>query len=178
MTYTFWQSGILIGESDLEDSPDGPRHRSGVFRPTPYGRELFPRLTGMLTAGYALKNHLDARGLSPDDMAPHEIEEVLDTTAAGQKVLDIGRTLSEVEVRAPDGRPMEIVSIAFIDTEEFDGLLRAMNLRDARDAENLPVPPANANRYAVSATFHEDAPRHARPRLGAPFPRRHWSTDN
>jgi hypothetical protein len=33
-TYTFWHSGILISESDLEDGSDHARQRGGVFRPT------------------------------------------------------------------------------------------------------------------------------------------------
>ena len=37
MTYTFWHSGILIGESDLEEAYDHPRQHGGVFRPTDYG---------------------------------------------------------------------------------------------------------------------------------------------
>ena len=118
MTYTFWHSGILIGESDLEESSQHPRQRGGVFRPTAYGLEIFPRLTGILSAGYALKTHLDSNGLSPDDMEPEEIEELLDTTPAGEKIIDIGRMLSDVEMRAPDGRRLEFASIAFSDLAE------------------------------------------------------------
>lgn len=66
MTTTFWHSGVLIGETDFEDPSDDPRHMSGAFRPTAYGEELFPRLTGLLSAGQALKSLLDAEGLDPD----------------------------------------------------------------------------------------------------------------
>ena len=116
MTYTFWQSGILIGESDLEERSDMPRHRGGIFRPTPYGIEIFPRLAGILSAGFALKTHLEANSLSADDLEPDQIDELLETTAAGQKVIDVGRTLSDVEVRAPDGERLEFASLAFIDS--------------------------------------------------------------
>ena len=74
MAYTFWHSGILIGESDLEDASDFPRHYHGVFRPTAYGLEVFPRLSGMLSAGHALKTHLDANGLSPETMERDAID--------------------------------------------------------------------------------------------------------
>ena len=169
MTYTFWQSGILIGESDFEDRSDLPRHRGGVFRPTPYGVEIFPRLTGILTAGYALKTHLDAKGLSPDDMDPDQIEELLETTAAGRKVIDIGRTLSEVECRGPNGESVEFASIAFIDTIELQGLLSEMKLDDAPDLSDLP---ADAPRYVVSGTLREeDAPPDFPWRRGVPPPR-------
>ena len=59
MAHTFWHSGILIGASDLEESSQHPRQRGGVFRPTAYGLEIFPRLTGILSAGHALKTHLE-----------------------------------------------------------------------------------------------------------------------
>ena len=78
MAHTFWHSGILIGESDLEESSQHPRQRGGVFRPTAYGLEIFPRLTGILSAGHALKTHLEANGLSPEAMEAGEIDELLD----------------------------------------------------------------------------------------------------
>ena len=37
MTYTFWHSGILIGDSDLDETSDNPGQRAGIFQPTPYG---------------------------------------------------------------------------------------------------------------------------------------------
>ena len=59
MAYTFWHSGVLIGESDLEEASDNPRQHGGVFRPTAYGLEIFPRLTGILSEWYELKMHLE-----------------------------------------------------------------------------------------------------------------------
>lgn len=175
MTFTFWQSGILIGESDLEERSDMPRHRGGIFRPTPYGVQIFPRLTGILSAGYALKTHLDANGLSPDDMSADQVEELLETTEAGQKVIDIGRTLSEVEVRAPDGAILEFASIAFIDTLELQELLSEMNIEGAPDLHDLPP---EAPRYVVTGTIREDdSPAEVRSR-GVPFSKSHRSRYN
>ena len=88
MTYTFWHSGVLIGESDLEDRSDYPGQKGGIFRPTAYGLEVFPRLTGILSAGHALKAHLEANGLSPDDMGDAEIDDLLDATPAGKKIIE------------------------------------------------------------------------------------------
>lgn len=175
MTYTFWQSGILIGESDFEERSDFPRHRGGIFRPTPYGVEIFPRLSGILSAGYALKTQLEADGLSPDDMHAEDVGDLLETTEAGRKVLDIGRTLTQVEVRGPDGQLVELASIAFIDTTELEALMRTMNLDGADTLTDLP---ADAPRYVVSATLSKDPPRSKKRQLGTPFPARHWSTDN
>ena len=172
MPYTFWYSGILIGDSDLERSMCNPRQHGGSFRPTPYGLELFPRLTGVLTAGHALKLYLDANGLCPENMDSREIEELVDSTPAGRKMLDIGRTLSDVEMRAPDGTTLEFESIAFTDLLELQTLARELNLDSANELDELPTPsPSDISRYIVSATLREIA-RDARPELsGVPLGR-------
>lgn len=175
MAYTFWHSGILIGESDLEESSDYPRQRGGVFRPTAYGLEVFPRLSGILSAGYALKTHLDANGLSPEEMERCEIEELLDTIPAGQKIIDIGRVLSEVEMRAPDGLRLEFASIAFTDLSELQRLVRELKVGAAEALTDLPP---DAPRYVVSATLCDDAPASSREAQSGHVLRRHWSEDN
>ena len=152
MTYTFWHSGILIGESDLEEKSDNPRQRGGVFRPTAYGLEVFPRISGILSAGHALKTHLEANGLSPDEMDGDEIEDLLDNTPAGRKVIDIGRMLSEVEMHGPDGRRLEFASIQFSDMLELERLFSEMGLGAADDIKRLPP---DAPRYIVSATLKD-----------------------
>jgi hypothetical protein len=158
MAYTFWHSGILIGESDLEDTRDHPRQRAGIFRPTPHGLTVFPRLTGMLSAMHELRANLEANGLVPDDMKEGEIHEVLDNTPAGQKIMDIGRALSEVEVRAADGRRLAFTQIAFSDLFELQRLVRELQI----DSESTVIElPPEAHRYIVSATFSERSPRSA-----------------
>jgi hypothetical protein len=154
MTYTFWYSGILIGESDFEDQTDDPRRMSGTFRPTSYGEEIFPRLTGVLSAGHALKNLLDAKGLDTDDMDGDQIEELFETSEAAQKIVDIGRAISEVETRSPDGKRLEFKSIAFIDTLEIPQLLRALS----GQADGCPEEAAEGSRYVVSGTLVDHLP--------------------
>lgn len=152
MPYTFYHSGVLIGESKLEDVADNNRRqRAGVFRPTAYGMDIFPRLTGILSAGHALKEYLDANGLSPDDMEKGEIEQLLDATPAGQKIIDIGRMLSEVEIRRPNGTPQHFESIAFIDQLEWK---RVGQLLGDPAAELEELPPG-VPRYVVSATLRK-----------------------
>lgn len=155
MPYTFWYSGILIGDADLEESPCNPRQHGGSFRPTPYGLDLFPRLTGILTAGHAFKLYLDSNGLSPEEMDRREIEELIDSTPAGRKILDIGRTLSDVEMRAPDGTRLEFESIAFTDLLELRTLAREL---DVESADELAAIPPDVSRYIVSATLRDSAP--------------------
>ena len=175
MTYTFWHSGILIGESDLEDGSDRPRQRGGVFRPTAYGLELFPRLSGILAAGHALKAHLEANGLSPDEMNRQQIDELLDETPAGQQIIDIGRTISEVEMRAPDGQRLEFESIAFSDLAELERLVRELKVGAVDD---LPDPTNTAPRYIVSATLRNRTQASAIGGRADPFRGRHWSYEN
>lgn len=154
MTYTFWHCGILIGESRMKREPGRPRHLSGTFNPTPYGLELFPRLTGILSAGRELKSYLDANGLSPEGMSREEIETIFETIPSGQKVIDIGRTLSEVEMRDPDGSRLEFVSIGFSDLLEFKTL--ALEMDRGKKPELVSLPPS-APRYLVSATLGKKA---------------------
>ena len=154
MTHTFWHCGILIGESKMKREPGRPRHLSGSFDPTPYGLELFPRLTGILTAGHELKSYLEANGLSPDEMSREAIEKVFETVPAGQKVIDIGRTLSEVEMCDPEGKRLEFVSIGFSDLHEFTTLAREMDR--GNNSEPSPLP-QGVSRYVVSATLSKKA---------------------
>jgi len=178
MAYTFWHSGILIGESDLEESSDHAGQRGGVFHPTAYGREVFPRLTGILSAGYTFKTQLEANGVSPEEMERGEfgeLDELFDTSPAGQKIIDVGRMLSEVEVRSPDGSRLEFASIAFSDPSEIQRLLREMELGAADDLTDLPP---DAPRYIVSATFRDDARASGREEQAGRARRRHWSAEN
>ena len=166
MTYTFWHSGLLIGESDLEERGDHPGQKGGIFRPTAYGLEVFPRLAGFLSAGHALKTHLEANGLSPDDMGEEDIDDLLDATPAGKKIIDIGRMIADVEMRASDGQPVEFASIAFSDVLELQRLVHEMG---GDSLEDLPDLPADAPRYIVSATLRDDARVSNRSKLqGAP----------
>jgi hypothetical protein len=166
MSYTFWHCGVLIGESDLEEASGNPGQRGGTFWPTAYGLQVFPRLTGMLTAAHALKMHMDANGLSEDSMNGDQVEELLETTPAGQKVIDIGRMLSDVEMRAPDGSRLEFASIAFSDLMEVHQLARTLRLDAADDPSVLPP---DAPRYIVSATLRHPPPAADRDGPVAPF---------
>src|SRR5262245_897878 len=173
MTCTFWHCGVHIGDADLEQNPDRPLQRAGIFRPTPYGVEIFPRLTGILSAGHALKEYLDANGLDPDEMERAQIEEVLDTTPAGRKVIDIGRTLCDVELRASDGARLEIASIAFTDLLELQTLARELETERADDLSDLPP---DAPRYVVSATLRDHSEPSIDERVNARLSS--WQSDN
>jgi hypothetical protein len=159
MTYTFWHSGLLIGESDLEQASGNPGQRGGVFRPTAYGLQIFPRLTGILSAGYALKLDLESQGVSEEALERGDFQEQFEASPAGAKILDIGRMLSEIEIRTSEGRRVEFTSIAFSDPSEIERLFREMGLGSSDHLKDLPP---EAPRYIVSATLRRGAPGFAR----------------
>lgn len=147
MPYTCWLAGVLIGETDFEHEGQA-RQRVGEFRPTPYGLDVFPRLNVLATAR-AFARECGRRDLTDHARDPDDIDAVLET-AAGQRMVDLGRALSELEIRDPTGVHVDVATIAFVDLLELEGGARnrAVNPRD-RSARRTPRGP----RYLVSATF-------------------------
>jgi hypothetical protein len=78
-------------DTDFDEGGRRPPQYAGVFRPTDYGRAVFPRLSGILTAASGLKDQLEARGLSEDDIAGNEVADLLDTTPEGGKSWTSGK---------------------------------------------------------------------------------------
>jgi len=150
MPYTFYHCGIIIGTSNLEAASPHPRLRGGVFWPTTYGLQLFPRLVGMLSATHALRTHLEANGLCPDEVDQRVIDELLQTMPAGRKILSLGRMVIDVEMRAPDDRRVELASIAFSEPAEIKRLAHEPRVDAASD---LPDLPPDAPRHIVSVTL-------------------------
>ena len=152
MKYTFWHCGALMGDAQLRKNPANPRQVFGPFRPTEYGRTLLPQLTGILAAGAALKEEMEARGMSEDSLASaEEVGQFLDQSPAGQRVMDVGRIISDMELRDHTGAQVPFQSIGFLDLASLAQLAihPAPNVR----------PPAPAFQVMVSATLS---------------PRRHW----
>lgn len=158
MAHTLWHRGILIGETNFEGDGSGRgrggtrSHLAGVFRPTAHGRRLLPRLCGILSASADLKDELLRRGIDPDDPPPESVHDVLETTAAGARVLDVGRVLSEVELRTPTGVPMRVASMAFMDLAELSSLTTRLDC--SRTVDHEAVPPRVAE-FIVSVTLRE-----------------------
>ena len=137
MTHTFWHSGILIGQADLEPHPGEPRCLGGVFLPTSDGEAIAPRLVGMLSAAEALKDYCERRGLDPD-RSDAEMAKVFERTPIGRKMVAIGRAIREVEVRGPTGERVDFATMSFADRPEL------------RKLTGLPC--EDAPRYLVSLT--------------------------
>jgi hypothetical protein len=164
MSYTFYHCGVVIGHSDLEGASPHPRQYGGVFWPTSYGLQLFPRLAGMLSATHALRTHLEAKGLCVDRADHRVIDELLETTPAGRKIRDIGRMVIDVEMRAPDNRRVEFASIAFSEPAEIKRLALELGVDAASD---LPDLSPDAPGHIVSVTLRTPLRRVADAQRGA-----------
>ena len=157
MPYTLWHRKQLIGDTEFERERHPPElgngwHMAGVFHPTPAGQRLLPRLCGILTAGFDLKDELVRRGLPADDPPQEVIEELFESTEAGAHIIDIGRVLSEVELRDPGGVILKVSTIAFIDLAELAALSRRLGVNDTVDFENVPP---EAVEFVVSVTLSD-----------------------
>jgi hypothetical protein len=166
MRYTFWHRRQLIGETDFDQekgdgTPDHgePSHLAGTFHPTDYGRRLLPRLCGIMTAGFELKEEMVRRGLPTEDLPPEIIEELFQTTAAGAHIIDIGRVLSEVELRDPGGVTLKVASMGFSEMAELLSLSRRFGANEAADLDEVPSAAAcEVPEFLVSVTLQDLSP--------------------
>lgn len=156
MTYTLWHSGIRIGETMFEQTHG--RQKLGVFRPTTYGLEIFPRLSGVLSAASRLKEEMSERGLSEAD-AIENVGELIETTEGGRAMIELGRTLIDVELHDPKGKRLEFTSIAFSDLVELRSLCRKLGTGSVPDDAEIP---ADGPRYLVSVTLGKSPIPHDR----------------
>jgi hypothetical protein len=159
MSFTFWHRGQPIGETDFEQEhmetvphAGERRHLAGIFRPTPYGRRLLPRLCGIMSAGFELKQELASRGLSTDDVPQDVLEYVFGTTAAGVQMLDVGRVLCEVRLRDPGGVTLQVASMAFIDLSELASLSAKLGVTQTVDLDEVSSEVAE---FLVSVTLSD-----------------------
>ena len=104
----------------------------------------------MLTAGFDLKEELLRRGLPTDDPPPDVVEQLFETTEAGAHIIDIGRVLSEVELRDPGGVTLTVASMAFIELAELASLSRRLGTNEKVDFEGAP---SSAAEFLVSVTL-------------------------
>ena len=159
MPFTLWHRDQLIGETEFEGEGDitasldtEGRHLSGIFRPTPYGRRMLPRLCGILTAGFELEEEVLRRGFEPDAAPVELLEELFATTAAGAHIIDIGRALSEVFLRDPSGVRLQVATMGFIELAELARLSRQIDPGDGEDLNNVPP---ETGEFVVSVTLSD-----------------------
>ncbi|MES2525048.1 MAG: hypothetical protein V4617_20285 [Gemmatimonadota bacterium] len=158
MTYTFWHLGVLIGEANLASMSGNRSHLGGIFHPTEAGLALLPQLCSIVRIGNALQKHLRSTGQSLDRMSPDEAQAALTACDEGRAILDFGRTMSEIELRGPDGVQVGVASMGFSDTEELRRLASASRGRSAKRQFKRRLQ-GDAPRYIVSATLGQSALR-------------------
>lgn len=135
----------------MRKRPASPRQVFGPFKPTPYGRTLLPALTGLLSAAAALQREMSARGMSIDALpGAEQVEQFLDSSPAGQAVLDVGRIISDIEIRDASGGTVGFETIGFLDMATLSQFGNHPNAATRRSAS------LQSSHVMVSATL---APR-------------------
>jgi hypothetical protein len=145
-----------MGETDFEDerrdhaaSTPEDLHLAGIFRPTEHGRTLLPRLCGIMTAAADMKDELSRRGLDADDVPPDILMDLFENTPYGAHIIDIGRVLSDVELRDPNGATLVFSSMGFMDLAEITLLSLRLGMNTMRPIER----PTGAPEIVVSVTL-------------------------
>ena len=163
MTYTFLHRGVVMGKSDLCAASNRRGKRAGAFEPTDYGRTLLPRVTCVLSATIALKSQLQSvQGVGrKKELSQDEFDKLLTETEAGRAMIDVGRVLSEVELRGPEGRRLEFASIAFSNLDELRRVSKALGPHIDQQLKDLPP---DAPEFVVSVTLGRERVLAAQPR--------------
>ena len=162
MTYTFLHRGVVMGESDLSAKTNRAGQRAGAFQPTPYGRTLLPRVTCILVAGLALKAEFEPAKQAgrKKELSQQELDTLLTDSEPGRAMIDVGRVLSEVELRGPDDRRLEFASIAFSNVDEIRRVGQALGTNVHDELKDLPP---DAPRFIVSVTLGRERMSVAQP---------------
>ena len=142
MPYTLSLNGVVIGETDFEHKGRGPRQQAGIFRPTPMGLEVLPKVTGMFAASLAFTRVLEKR--KSEIAGADAIAALMENTPEGQKLIEHAKVIDQLELRDPDGHLLAVESIAVSNLQEL-AELAASKLGKAV-ARGTP-------RYLISATI-------------------------
>lgn len=102
-----------------------------------------------MTAAADLKEECLRRGLDPDDVPPDIMTHLFESTPAGAHIIDIGRVLTEVELRDPRGATLVVSSMGFMDLAE----LTSLSLRLGTKMVSLDQLPPDAPEFIVSVTL-------------------------
>lgn len=153
MTYTLWSHGILVGVTDFSLGAKYSRHLAGVLQPAETGMMFLPALTAMAPALFDLDARMKQEHLLEED-ADTDVDGVLDVfeqSLEGQRVIASAKEAEQLELRAPNGRVLEIESILVSDLMEMKrfGLVTTPMLKRTKDCRQRDDP----IRYLISATL-------------------------
>jgi hypothetical protein len=143
MKYTLWLNGHLLGDTRLEHKNPSGAQRMGGLRPTAYGLELLPGLSGFLSAASALKKALEQAGIDPDKDADRTLE-LMETMPEGARFSELVKALSQLELREAGGDRAAFHTVIITDVREIAELTREFD----PDAEL----PESAVQFVISAT--------------------------
>ena len=159
MPYTLWTRGILIGATDFALGEEHSRHLAGVFQPAAGGMMLLPVLTAMGPALLDLKTLFKREHLSEDDVEsdPDRVLEVFEQSPEGQRVIASAKAIEQLELRAPNGRVLEIDSILVSDLTEWSRFgirpYEKKKRRKGKKAKKQCEHCGDPVRYLISATL-------------------------
>jgi hypothetical protein len=143
MPYTLLLHGNVIGETDFEHQGHGPRQQAGVFRPAPSGLNDLPKITGMFAASLAFMRVVERNKPALEEREESAIA-LLENTPEGRRLVEHAKVIEQLELRDPDGNPIEIESIAVSNLQEL-AALAASKLGNPKLGD---VPP----KYLISVT--------------------------
>lgn len=144
MKYTLWLNGHLLGETRLEHRNPVGTQRMGGLRPTAYGLELLPGLSGFLSAASALKKAMHDVGISDPDKELDRTMALMETLPEGERFSELVKALSQLELREAGGNRAAFHTLIITDLRELAELSQGFDA-DAEIAQGIP-------RFVVSAT--------------------------
>jgi hypothetical protein len=159
MPYTLSLNGVVIGETDFEHTGRGPRQQAGIFRPTPFGLEVLPQVTGMFAASLAFTRVVEQR--KSEIESAEGVMFLMENTPEGRKLIEHAKVIDQLELRDPGGQLLSVESIAVSNLQELAELAAS---RLGRQAASRTAP-----RYLISATLRaaeELLPRRTMPGIG------------
>lgn len=158
MPYTLWSRGILVGVTDFTLGDSNSRHLAGVFQPAESGMMLLPALTAMAPALFDLKTMMKRERLSEADADadPDRVLEIFEQSPEGRRLIASAKEIEQLELRAPNGRVLELESILVSDLTE----LSRFGIHPPREKKGKKAKKRRKQRdpirYLISATL---APR-------------------
>lgn len=151
--FTLFHCGQVVGTTDFAHAGPAPHQRLGQFQPTEYGLTVLPRITGLLEAAFGLKRALERDGIDPEG-DPDVITEALERLPEGQRVIDVGRAISELELRNEHGHVITFASLAISDVKEMLALARGPDeANEGPDESREETDDLGDWQYLISATF-------------------------
>ena len=121
MPYTLWSRGILVGATDFSLGERNSRHLAGVFQPAESGMMLLPALTAMAPALFDLKTMMKREHITENDADedPDRVMDVFEQSPEGRRLMAAAKEIERLELRAPNGRVLELESILVSDLTEL-----------------------------------------------------------